>query len=954
MDNYQLIVNGVSIPLSEKVASAIALNLSITDISEADKRKSDYSKDFTLPSSKELNKEFAFAFEIDVDLNDTSFNPANKIDCELIVNGSTQIDGHIRLKNIIKLGEGDYEYKVNIFGRLSNLMTDIGEGLIEDIDFSDLDHDWTKANEVNSWATSYQLNGAPQAFSLGSGYVYPMIDYGFDNDEERYSVDELYPAIFQREYLLRMFNDAGYTWNSTFLDSTYFKSRIIPYSGGIPGLTVAQVEQRRVVGQYSTPIGYNPSPTTTTTVDNLTLTPVVDALSQINTDEIIVSQRGWYDITFETNFNAEFVHPDLGVPVVLYGGIRVIQDILVNRGSGAVVEHQKQSIVTADGSFTADYTTDINSLPNNPEYINGGSITGSVNLNNPSSVMIGTKQQILLNPADVITYKVKFFFQGNGNQTQIFQQVADPTIFYNNPLNLTFNIQALDLRLIQQGGRSLSEGNALDMATLIPKDIKKKDFLISIIREHNLFIEPDKDNPTQLNIEPRDDYYGSTVTNWSDKLDLSNPVEFDMIASNKYNKLIFTGKEDKDYYNELYDETYNEVYGSRTIEIDNDFTSATKTIKTIFSPTPSVGSLANDRVVPEIFKADNNGNKTVVKGNIRSLYYGGLKACNTGWTLESILAADEVFVTYPYCGHLDDPYSPSLSLNWGLPQEYYFSNYHNTMTITNNGLFNKYYYKTINEITDANSRTVTAYFNLSRYDIEQLEFSNLYYFDRAYFRLQQVVDYRVVGTQVTKCIFSLTDDLPEFSATTVIGNGGSGLIGLESLPAFNQQQVALNGNTFNALNGSVEGSNNSVDPQVKNFNVVGNNNTLLGDIENVFIVGDGHAVRESNTTIIDGNVTIEGVDINGEGAVETIAVDTTLEESVQTYLVDTSSANILVTLPSGVKEGKIFRVKKMSAANGLTVDTFESETIDGSASVSWTTLNNSFSFQFDGTNYNII
>ena len=580
MDSYQLIINGVNIPISEEAAGSIALNLSITDISEPEKRKADYTKDFSLPSSKEINKEFAYAFEIDTDLNDTTFNPYKKVDCTLTVNSSVMIDGYIRLKQIVKLGAGDYEYKVNIFGRLANLVTDIGDGYINEIDFSDLDHDWTKANITNSWDTSYQLNGSPQAFAVGSGYVYSLIDYGFDNDEETYDVAHLFPAIYQREYLLRMFNDAGYTWNSTFLDSDYFKRRIIPYSGGAARLTQTQVNDRLAIGQYTGPTSYTVADTPAN-FDNLTLTATQDNLSQISTDEIIVDQDGYYDLTFELNYNVDFTHPAPATAVTTNGYVYLVTQLRVDTtgtGSSFTAVHALQREVRADGSFIADYSTDINSLPNNPEY-QLFNVSQALNvMTNPASVMIDNKTNIYLPAGSIVRYRTFYSFN---NIAQAFQQVADPSIYYDGTGLIDLNVQALDLRLKSRGAK-LIEGNSIDMAGVVPKDIKKKDLLTTIIREHNLFIEPSLDNPYELNIEPRNDYYGSSVVNWTDKLDLSREVEYDVVIANKYNKYIFTNKEDKDYYNTLYKDSYDETYGTRVIDIDNDFVSATKKVESIF------------------------------------------------------------------------------------------------------------------------------------------------------------------------------------------------------------------------------------------------------------------------------------------------------------------------------------------------------------------------------------
>lgn len=68
------------------------------------------------------------------------------------------------------------------------------------------------------------------------------------------------------------------------------------------------------------------------------------------------------------------------------------------------------------------------------------------------------------------------------------------------------------------------------------------------------------------------------------------------------------------------------------------------------------------------------------------------------------------------------------------------------------------------------------------------------------------------------------------------------------------------------------------------------------------------------------------------------------------YKVDTSGGNVTMTLPPArTAVGMRVEFKKMSAANTLTVDANGSETIDGSATLAWTTQYVGRSMVSDGT-----
>ena len=59
-------------------------------------------------------------------------------------------------------------------------------------------------------------------------------------------------------------------------------------------------------------------------------------------------------------------------------------------------------------------------------------------------------------------------------------------------------------------------GQTINFNDIIPKNIKQRDFVQSIVQMHNLYIEPKKDEPNTLIIEPREDFYkiGTTALDW--------------------------------------------------------------------------------------------------------------------------------------------------------------------------------------------------------------------------------------------------------------------------------------------------------------------------------------------------------------------------------------------------------------------------------------------------------
>jgi len=89
----------------------------------------------------------------------------------------------------------------------------------------------------------------------GSGYFYPLIDYGdyraANNDD--YDVGTLRPAFYVKEYLDKIFSESGYSFTSSFLNTSYFKSLIIPHNQAVLSkITTSQLKCERRSGSIST------------------------------------------------------------------------------------------------------------------------------------------------------------------------------------------------------------------------------------------------------------------------------------------------------------------------------------------------------------------------------------------------------------------------------------------------------------------------------------------------------------------------------------------------------------------------------------------------------------------------------------------------------------------------------------------------------------------------------
>lgn len=103
--------------------------------------------------------------------------------------------------------------------------------------------------------------------------------------------------------------------------------------------------------------------------------------------------------------------------------------------------------------------------------------------------------------------------------------------------------------------------------------------------------------------------------------------------------------------------------------------------------------------------------------------------------------------------------------------------------------------------------------------------------------------------------------------------------------------------------------------------------------------------------------TVEVLDTAVRSDLQTVSATALLSLTfpLTTVLVTTSGGNVTLTLPPcATVPGFRVEVKKIAAANTLTLDGNGSETIDGAATLAWTTNLQSFAIISDGTTWWVV
>lgn len=979
MAKENLIINGVDIPLDKGIGTI--LTYSITDIEQPDKRKASFSKTIKIPSSKVIEQLFNYIFEVNID---STFNPNLKASAIYLIDDVSVFTGIIQLKKINKLDNSHYIYEVVLLGELANIFINLGEAYIDDLDMNwvEFDHEYSPTNIQNSWDTSYFLNGVATGFQYGAGYTYPMINYSQDANTDEWDMTSFFPAVYVKEYIDRMFLAAGFEYDSTFFNTSYFRKLIIPFSGKEFTRSTSNMSNANVV--TSSPIFDTTGTTTSTSLDTFELIRFTTEVQDVDTQHN--PANGTTTIAVG-NENAWSCNHYLDFQVDLDSGLAATSDMistynldLVMLVNGVPVD-QVKGWIRPDPAVVIPITGTPYSPSLDQEFLNQAVDLADLPDSQYTAVSASFgKYRIRLTStqplyaADVVTFKLKTKFIPDTGETNNFRDGSLNEAI--GSASITINAFGSSSYVNQPTSNTYWGGNVLEMRHSIPKQIKKKDFFKSIIQMFNLYIEPSADNPNILKIEPRNDFYTSDVNDWSSKLDISKDIKYDMLAAINKSKYIYDYKEDKDYYNEKHTSSWSRGYGDRHLDIINDFSKGEYKQTVIFSATPSVGDVFHNRIIPTILGVDKDEQPIKVNSNIRILQYMGLKASNVQWQMNEFVGNTNSYAVsyhndYPYAGMWNDAYNPTEDLGFGLPKEIYWDNTFGTITVSNNNLYNKYHKSELEELTNKDSKMVTAWFLLDPIDINNLDFKALYFFDNAYYRLQEV-KYNPTEYNISECKFlKLKTGSPFVSVTTpLVGGFTDELAPFEFSPSVNSNETSGN-NILNTKSVNVSGTGNIVNKSSTKIDIVGDDNKVFSGSNNIAISGSGNTIGSNlknvtltntdNTTITESDTTyVDGVYQNTAAAPATNEIRQLLDGPhtqdfvVTGYECDCTLGKVTISLLDGTSQGYEQTFKKLSGAYDVVLtNKLMSGLIEGDTEIKLTTINDAVTLYWNGTDYNI-
>lgn len=812
------------------------LNFNIQNVLEPESTPSNYSKNVILIGSKNTNKILGQAF--DVNISNSSFDVNKRVRCTVTQNGTNVFEEALfQLIAVNKSGRtlpnGDDEviYVARIKSSTMSFFTDIkGKDLTDLSLFNPNDYQTlTKTNIFDSFTNT-----------INDRWKYIAHFNGADNTI--FSVKDFKPAIFAKVYWDAIHEQNGWEYEFDEISDLKFDKLLIPSTEKFD-VDGEVKDKASVFGEDNTFYQYDFLCRNTysilTNISNVRnqqplpgeIAPFVKMtnVTQDDFNQYVVS-NGRVSAAFTSNYTVRF---ELDYTHVLNNpsGTNVYLD--GQSGDKLEISHQVNfNKTTAGGINISQHKSNrgiVNIINVGDELVPGNTSVSTGTVVFEASIPMAATQQLRNVLLEQIWANIT-----DTTRELVFRPVGSTTA--TQDICSIVNINGTRLSIIPE--LEYNWGTPIYLNDFIPRDIKQRDFVKSIIDAFKLVVEVDPNQENKLIYKTRDKYYddGNEV-NWTDKLAKDRQITLEWIQDKQPKIQYLSYKQDEDVINVGYEANTKTIYGEYDFTYENEFNIGENRVEVVFSPTPIIKNDFTNMYLPAITAEPEK------KYNIRLLYDNGLKTDayyffqNQDGTLPSVPESD-----YATALHLDDPINPTYDINFGQCAYYFYNDWDN---MTQNNLFNLYHRRFYSQLT--NGRIMTAFFYLTPTDILNFKLNDRIFIKDTWWNVNRIVDYNANAEQLTKVELVTIDDLqkltPIITRPPLRPNPTKPIIA-EPIKLITKEHINLN-------NVSV-GSNTGI--------IIGRNNVIDSEFQGI-VIGDGKSYNQNGfyvneTSIVDGEINI--------------------------------------------------------------------------------------------------
>jgi hypothetical protein len=555
--SFKLVANGTELDLFADEDILVSDN--VTGLFDIGVLPSDFTRQITVPGTKVNNAFFEHVYDISV-INPYLFATNVKVPCYLDFDGIYLSNGYLQLNKVNILANKFIEsYEVTIYGGLSSFARDINRNYLTDLSTLTKYNHTASYNAISqSWSGSL-FNGDivyPLA-DYGSGYEFTqgsLQTFGMNTFNGALTVQNFKPAIRVKAVLDAIFQEAGYTYTSSFigsgvLDDVYMNcnhSLKYPEFSGVDLETYGKIKVGAISG--STDIAL-PS-------DTFVTLPWYNVFS----DPQGFYNNGAYRVEKETN-------------------LRGILNLNINVSC---------SVNNMPGTFSANGTWQI-------RMIETGSSTAYSLRALQSYIVFFDELQNSRNGGIDTTYELQtqfvldtipvgnYYFQIR-QRPNFASPTVQPTVTMDPGETTKSYIQVTEVS-------QAADGRVIDIPSNMPfgtNGIKQIDFILGLQKKFNLIIYPNKIRTNEFIIETFNDWYKrGQIKDFNRYINLDKPIGVIPANNLAVNKLNFGDTLDGDYISQQFTKEANREYGkSYYVDTTNFFSQGEFNVKTTFASDP--------------------------------------------------------------------------------------------------------------------------------------------------------------------------------------------------------------------------------------------------------------------------------------------------------------------------------------------------------------------------------
>jgi hypothetical protein len=676
----------------------IPLTLSIDEFKNVAEQVKSYSKSFSLPATKRNNRIFNNMFDVTRADDGYIFNPYVKTACILKQDGFTIFEGFLKLIDV-KDKEGQISYNVNLYSDVIALAEVLENRTFADLNFSELDHDYTFVNIKNSWDNVLALNSPlPSGSFAGTAgdtttnvLQYPFIDWN-----HQYSIDTVgnpilstlessfRPCIKLRYLIDNIFAGTEFNYTSSFFSSNAFGELFMDFNWGAGNV----------------PVTFNNS---------------FDFISPLA--QSVYSATG----AFTTLIPAS---PWFGsVPTAEFGfasGVFTAQEDNQTYDVSAFLPFQRTS-----GSGLDSVTVEL--------VVNGVAISSQTLTSSFTATQYATFNPPTIGP---MLAGDTWFFRATSNEIHMKFGGAGP----NSILTVATSVT-----------------NYTDSALLqtLRGELGQWQFLKGIMTMFNLVSMKDENNPANILIEPYNDIFltnsNTKELDWTDKVDISEMSLKPLSDLNK-NTIFKFVEDDDDYVFQLYKQaTTGHLYGSKKIDASVSaygFPTVLQGTKEIiaepFAATVSkqLESMYNDFIVPAVYAVNDEGISEGFDNSPRIFYRNGKKTLENNVTYSvplqnggAAVPDEDQFLQFSHFGQMPNQGDPDYEFDYVFESQQLFPGLGVTPVIN---LYSVYWQPYFSELYNADTRLMSLKVNLTPADIASFNFYDKIFIRNRIFRVNKI------------------------------------------------------------------------------------------------------------------------------------------------------------------------------------------------------------------------